>query len=179
MIIGIEGGIGTGKTVLMTRYLKQDEKKGHNIYSNYKLKNMKFTLIDMSKILDMHDNEFNLTNCSLGIDEITVFADCRKSGSKLNRLISYFILQSRKRNVDIYFTTQNLNLIDFRLLDYMDFQIYCQKVFDKSGKQILGYGKYTIFDLRDIRNVRASKFILNFKKYYKYYDTFEVVLPLT
>lgn len=178
MIIGIEGGIGSGKTILMTRYLYKDFKRKKAIYSNYGLK-FKHEIIDMSKILEMHDNKFNLRDCSLGIDEITVFADCRRSGSKLNRLISYFILQSRKRSVDIYFTTQNLQMIDFRLLDYMDFQILAKKVKDKkTGKEVQGYAQYQVFDIRDVNNIKRTKFIMKLDKYYPLYDTMEVILPL-
>jgi hypothetical protein len=179
MIIGIEGPIGSGKTILMVRYLRKDFVKGKAIFANLGLKNMKYEKVDMSKILDMHENQFNLNKCSLGIDEITVFADCRCSGSKLNRLISYFILQSRKRNVDIYFTTQNLNMVDFRLIDYMDLQINCHKVLDKRGQEIEGFGRYIVYDLRDAKNIGVKEFILDYRPYYKYYDTFEVILPLT
>lgn len=177
-IIGMEGGLGSGKTILMTRYLYKDFKKGRKIYTNYGVK-FKHEKVDMSNILEMHENKFNLRDCSLGIDEITVFADCRRSGSKLNRVISYFILQSRKRNVDIYFTTQNLNMIDFRLMDYMDFQILCKKVKDKAtGKEKEGYAEYNIYDIRDINDIKVRKFVLNLKKYYGLYDTNEVILPL-
>jgi uridine kinase len=178
MIIGIEGGIGSGKTILMTRYLYKDFKRGRAIYSNYGL-NFKHEPVDMSKILEMHDNKFNLRDCTLGIDEITVFADCRRSGSKLNRLISYFILQSRKRSVDIYFTTQNLQMIDFRLLDYMDFQILAKKVKDKkTQKEVEGYAQYSLYDIRDVNNIRVKKFVMNLKRFYGLYDTMEVILPI-
>lgn len=177
MIIGIEGGLGSGKTILMTRFLVKDNLKGRKLFANYGLKEVNFEPLDITKILDMHKNEFNLLDCSIGIDEITVFADCRKSGSKLNRLVSYFILQSRKRNVDIYFTTQNLNMVDFRLINYMDFQIFCEKVFDRNGEIIDGFSRYNVFDLRDARNVNITKFVLNISKYYRFYDTNEVILP--
>lgn len=163
----------------MTRYLVKDFRKGHKIYTNYKLKEIDFELLDLTTILDMHKNSFNLANCSLGIDEITVFADCRKSGSVLNRLISYFILQSRKRNVDIYFTTQNLGMIDLRLVNYMDVQIICEKVKNSQGQEVKGYAKYRVFDLRDIRNININRFVLDISKYYKFYDTNEVILPPT
>jgi hypothetical protein len=178
MIIGIQGGLGSGKTILMTRYLYKDWKKAKEIFASYGLKEIKFTPIDMSKILEMHANEFNMRDCTIGIDEITVFADCRRSGSKMNRLISYFILQSRKRNVDIYFTTQNLAMIDFRLIDYMDFQIECKKVKDTKGHEVEGYAQYTVFDLRDMQDIKVKQFMLDIRPYYRYYDTNEVVLPL-
>ena len=177
MIIGIEGGLGSGKTILMTRYLVKDYLKGKKIYTNYHLKEIDYELIDMSRILDMHKNGFNLNECSLGVDEITVFADCRRSGSVMNRLISYMILQSRKRNVDFYFTTQNLSMVDLRLVQYMDVQVICEKVRDKDGKVIDGFSKYRVFDLRDVHNLTINRFVLDISKYYRFYDTREVILP--
>lgn len=178
MIVGIEGGLGSGKTILMTRYLVKDYIKGHKIYTNYGLKEIDYERIDLSRILDMHDNAFDLNDCSLGVDEITVFADCRKSGSKLNRLISYFILQSRKRNVDVYFTTQNLSMVDLRLIQYMDVQVMCEKVYNGNGEVVKGYAKYKVFDLRDFKNLTTDSFVLDITKYYRFYDTREVILPL-
>ena len=70
-------------------------------------------------------------------------------------------------------------MVDFRLINYMDMQILCEKVYKNDGDIAEGYAKYTIFDLRDIRNIKIDKFILNISKYYKFYDTNEVVLPLT
>jgi len=177
MIIGIEGGLGSGKTLLMVRYLVKDYLKGNQIFTNIGLKDIDFKFLDLNKVLDMHKDEFNLNNCSVAIDEITVFADCRKSSSKMNRLISYFILQSRKRGVDIYFTTQNLNLVDFRLINYMDFQVFCEKIYNKNGLEIDDKRKYRIFDLRNIRKINISSFILDISKYYRFYDTYEVILP--
>ena len=179
MIVGLEGPIGSGKTIMMTRYLVRDSINGRAIFTNYGLKHIKFTKVDMNKILEMHENQFNLKDCSLGIDEITVFADCRRSGSKLNRVISYFILQSRKRNVDIYFTTQNLNMVDFRLIDYMDFQINCKKVMNRKGEVVEGFAQYTVYDIRDIHDIKIKSFMLDIRKYYKFFDTYEVILPLT
>lgn len=179
MIIGLEGGLGSGKTVMMTRYLIKDYLKGKKIYTNFHLNEIEYELIDLSKILEMHKNGFDLNDCSLGIDEITVFCDCRRSGSTLNRLISYFILQSRKRNVDVYFTTQNLSMIDLRLVQYMDVQIICEKVKGQDGRTIEGLAKYRVFDLRDIRNLSINRFILDISKYYRFYNTREVILPPT
>jgi hypothetical protein len=177
MIVGIEGGLGSGKTLLMTRYLVKDARNGHKIYTNYALKDVDHEQVDLSKILDMHKNSFDLHDCSIGIDEITVFADCRKSGSKLNRVISYFILQSRKRNVNIYFTTQNLGMVDLRLVNYMDIQVICEKVYDQDNVQVNGLSKYRIFDLRDPRKVSLKRMILDITPYYRFYDTKEVILP--
>lgn len=178
MIIVLEGGLGSGKTILMVRYLVKDYMSGRIIYYNGGLKKIKYEKINIGKILELHKNKFNLKDCTIGIDEITVFADCRISGSKLNRAISYFILQSRKRNVDIYFTTQNVNMIDKRLNQYTDIHILCEKIYDHDGNTIEGRRKYTIIDTRDWYKPHITRFVLDITKYYEFYDTNEVILPL-
>ena len=107
MIIGIEGGLGSGKTIMIVRYLVKDFFKDIPIYANFHLKKIDYKVLDVIKILQMDENKVKLGNISIGIDEITVFMDCRTSMSKMNRFISYFILQTRKRGVTLYYTTQS------------------------------------------------------------------------
>lgn len=176
MIIGIEGGMGTGKTILMVRYLKKDSESLHKIFCNFGLKKIEFEKLDVVGL--MEDN--NLQDVSVGIDEITVFLDCRKSSSRMNRYISYFILQTRKRNVNLYYTTQSFRMIDKRLLEHTEFQIHCDKVYDKYGVEVDGWRHYTIIDCRnvtDIRNIKITRFNMDISKYYDFYDTNEVILP--
>lgn len=174
-VIGIEGGLGTGKTVYMTRLLYLDSKKGFPVMSNYKLMNVKHEMLDVSNVLEMNESNVQLKNMSIGIDEITVFMDCRRAMSNL--MISYFILQSRKRNVNIYYTTQSFDMVDNRLIDHTDFQVMCSKIYNKNGSEIKDYRRYCIFDMRNLRDIHESIFNLKISSYYKYYDTNEVILP--
>ena len=173
MNIGFEGGLGSGKTIGMVRYLKKDYDNGMELKLNFGMRNLDFEWLDVTKILEEKD----LHNVSIGIDEITVFADCRKSTSRMNRLISYFILQSRKRDVNVYFTTQSFSYVDFRLMNHTHFQILCEKIFDRDGKEIDGVRRYVIFDVRDLRNIKMHKKLIDITQYYDYYDTHEIILP--
>jgi hypothetical protein len=177
MIIGIEGGLGSGKTLLMTRYLVKDFKKGIPINANYGLKKIKYEPLDVMKILELDKDKVNLDDLSLAIDEITVFMDCRTSMRKMNRFISYFILQTRKRNVTLYYTTQDFDMVDLRLINHTDIRVFAEKIPKGKGEYYKHHRKYTIYDLRDRRNFRWRQFYMNISKYYDFYDTNEVILP--
>jgi len=177
MIIGIEGGLGSGKTLLMVRYLKKDADKGNDVRANFKLIDINYKPLDVMEILELNAGGFNLNNLSIAIDEITVFADCRSSMKKMNKLLSYFILQTRKRNVTLYYTTQDINMVDLRLANHTDIRIVAEKIPKNKGGYYENYRKYTIYDLRDLRNFRYKKFYLDIRPFYKYYDTNEVILP--
>ena len=177
MLIGIQGGLGTGKTVLLTKYLLTDYYKGYSIYANFKLFNIDYTNLNIEEMLENEQKEVKLTNATLGIDEITVFADCRLSASKMNRWISYLVLQSRKRSVDLYYTTQNFSMIDKRILSHTHIQIIAQSLYDKQGEVIHHFKKYSVIDARDIANMRIDRFLLDIRPYYDFYDTDEIIKP--
>lgn len=173
MIVGIEGGLGAGKTALMSILLKTDFERGFQVLANYWL-NFKHKELD---ILNLLDKKANLKDVSIGIDEITVFMDCRTSGSKLNRIISYFILQSRKRNVTLYYTTQDFNMVDLRLIKHTHIQVFCNNLFDENGQQLDAIKKYVVLDLRNPRNPVTNSFYLDISPIFSFYDTDEVINP--
>jgi len=172
MIIGFEGGLGSGKTIGAVRYVVKDYGNGHKVYSNCGLRGIDYEFLNVLEIMENPD----LQNVSVFIDEITVFLDCRRSSSKMNRIISYFILQSRKRNVNLYYTTQSFGMIDKRLLEHTNFQIIASKVYN-DGLEIEGFRKYSIIDCRDLNNIKIKRIYLDIKPYYKFYDTNEVIMP--
>jgi len=187
MIIVLEGDLGSGKTVGMVRYLYKDcFKLGNNVVSN--MKGLKFgRQIDIFKIMGISEDTKvkdmdikkmpTLNNISIGIDEITVFMDCRRSQSKMNLLMSYFILQTRKRNVQLYATTQDLSMVDLRLWKYVNMIVICDFTYDDNGDEVKDWRHYTVVDKRKKYDWKLSRFKLDISKYYELYDTNEVVLP--
>jgi cytidylate kinase len=173
MIIGIEGGLGSGKTLMMARYLYQDLLNGFDVRANFRL-NFKSNDLDVKELLETGKE---LKDVTIGLDEITVFIDCRKSMSKMNRLISYFILQSRKRNVNIYYTTQDFDMVDKRLIQHTHIQIIAEKIYYSDGREIPDYRRYTILDFRNPKNLKPIQFIVDISKYYNLYDTDEIIKP--
>jgi len=166
LIVGIQGGLGSGKTLLMTRYLVKEFWAGRSVVANYGLRGVDFNVLNMSDLLN---KEVDLQDVSVGIDEFTVFADCRTSMS--NKLITYFILQTRKRNVCLYYTTQDFGMLDKRILRHTHLFITADKVDDDN------FRLYTVIDARD-RIARPSEFVLRITPWFRFFDTNEIIMPL-
>jgi len=123
--ISFEGGLGSGKTLGMTFFLKCEQSlMGKTIYANYPLQfpyeplNMKQLLATMTDLVDV----------SVAIDEFHIFCDSRVAASKRNLMMSYFGTQTRKRNVSFYFTSQFLDQVDKRIRRLVDYRIFCESL---------------------------------------------------
>lgn len=75
-----------------------------------------------------HLADHELEDCVLLLDEMYQIADSRSSGSKLNKLFTYFMVQTRKRGVDVYFCTHHLDHVDLRLRRAADIRNSCRCV---------------------------------------------------
>jgi len=60
------------------------------------------------------------------IDEIQHFADSRRSNTVLNRLLGYLTMQSRKRQLSLYYTVQNMQWLDKRIQWLTDIEVACR-----------------------------------------------------
>ena len=96
------GTLGSGKTLSMVRdlYIDYTEKK-RKIISN-------LVLTFNSEIISKEffngfaqGQQQELFDVSLGIDEFHIFLDSRSSTTKASKYLSYFILQTRKRGVEL------------------------------------------------------------------------------
>lgn len=175
MLIGIEGELGGGKTLLMVYYLiREYEENKRKIMANIRISGIPYENIDVESLLQ--DN-IELFDVVLGIDEITLFADCRMSMSKRNLFFGYLILQSRKRNMDVYYTTQDLTMLDKRFLQHTNITVLCEKLHNASGETIDDYRMFSIFDLRS-RKLNMKTFIMDISPYYSYYDTNQIITPI-
>jgi len=163
-VIAFEGGLGSGKTLGMTFFLLSEQQyKNKKIYSNYKL-DCPYEKLDMSQILAKMGE---LQDVAIGIDEIHIFMDSRMAVSKKNRLMSYFALQTRKRNVSLYFTSQFLDQVDKRLRRLVDYRFLCES----AGKD---WFHYTMYDLTQT-TPRIRTFYLNGINLYERYSTDEII----
>lgn len=135
VIVGIEGGIGTGKTVSVVWFMLEDLKKGKLIYTNIRM-NVKKGLagriiyLTKDKIADIFEHikkgRFDMKNSTVAIQEMHNYMDSRTSQSKRNRALSYWILQSRhtgEGSCDIIFDTQQISAVDIRLRRNIDYLI--------------------------------------------------------
>ena len=178
MIVGIKGVLGSGKTLMLTRYVVKAYKQGKKIISNYHLKGIPYTKLD---IVDLYLNHPELKDIFIAGDELYTFMDCRLSMKRRNVIESYFILQTRKKNVDLFFTAQSFSTVDVRLLRFIDIQIKMKKIWlvdDKGNKTAHPYLFLAEFiDYRDIDNIQTKSMILDGRKWFNYYDTNEVIYP--
>lgn len=121
------GTLGSGKTLTMVKDMKDDhtnEKK--KVISNLVL-DFASTQLSESFFQSFADGKSEeLFDVTLGLDEIHIFLDSRRSTSKKNTYLSYFILQTRKRGVNLYATTQFLSQIDIRLRNVCDYVVKCE-----------------------------------------------------
>lgn len=181
MLIVICGKRGSGKSVFLVSQLYKHYKQGKKIYSNL---NVKFPheKITLSSLLSL-----NFQNATIGIDEAQQYLDCRTSSSKRNRIISYLIFQSRKRSVDIFFTSQQFHNLDIRLRNNADLIYYCTalKKITKNDENVLRPATTQEIEERNIDLIKIKKFdiglqiaysfIFNPKKYFTLFDTDEII----
>ncbi len=74
-------------------------------------------------------------NCILLLDEMYQLADSRNAPTKLNKLFSYFIVQCRKRDVDMYFCTHHIDHVDLRLRRAVEVRGACRTTIEKPCKK--------------------------------------------
>jgi len=173
MIIGYVGTRGRGKTLSCVREAYEHQRKGYSIYSNIKLnKNVfpKYTLITGKMLMDWVKGEQQFKKAFFILDEVHVYMDSRMGMSKRSVIISYFVLQTRKRDVRIGYTTQFLNQVDKRLRNPTEIFVECQNYMTKNG---------VIQENKVFHEETARAWLDRFKAndYFGYYNTDEIVNP--
>jgi len=184
-IYGIEGGIGSGKTITLVKWSMTALKKGRSVITNIKLKNLtpsqekKVRYIDKDFVINMFDNvkkgRVNLKNTTIYLQEIHNYMDSRTSISKKNRMLSYWILQSRhtgKGTCDICYDTQDFGQIDLRLRNQTDFFVRPKIYRDDVGTPFLVTYTITAKIGQKWRRFSAS---YDPRLVFEYYDTHEIV----
>lgn len=195
LIILIEGhALGNGKTLLMVIKLVHNRvKKRKKIATNITLNDLKYSHIGN------YDELEKLKNCVIGIDEIDLY--CPESErNKGHRMYDYAIRNSRKRNIQFYFTVQQTRTIQIRVramvqiiafpiiepyypepkrFKYKD-EIY-ECYFPPNAVMTVEYYQYND---SIVMNSRYDALALTYKekftdlyKYFKLYDTFEEMKP--
>lgn len=136
-IIGIQGDIGMGKTLAMTWFLLQEHlRERRKLYANYTLLQLPFTKITVSDLVQSAARGEGFTRAAVGIDEVQTWLDARASSTKINRIISYFINQTGKEDVNLYYTTQDLEMVERRLRRRTDVAFHVIR----RGDRIILYG---------------------------------------
>lgn len=164
MLVGFEGSLGTGKTLSMTfwaRYFSYISKI--NAYTNYQTA--------FSIPISRWDEITKIKNGILCLDEIHAIGfDSRTSAKDFTQAKrTHFILQTRKKNILVFYTSQSIRQVDNRLRGVTDYLILCSKKGNTIENQIVNYQTGEMGRKIRLRNV---------EKIFKWYDTFEVVNAL-
>lgn len=128
-LIGILGDRGAGKTLFMTYLLRQDHIRNGRVVANYHLyfpEDGKHDPIYLpfKKIAKLPPQ---LRDASVGLDELQIGTDSRRSLSDDNIMLTKLVTQMRKRNLDVYYTTQRYNMIDKRIKNQTDYLILMER----------------------------------------------------
>lgn len=117
----------------MSYYLLKSFYKRYDIYTNYNL-DIPTKKISFDFIKNCVENKTQFNKAVFGIDEIHQLIDSRRTQSKKNQIISYFCLQSAKRNVHILGTAQYFGQIEKRLRQNTKIRVMCSPVVKRINK---------------------------------------------
>lgn len=173
MIIVYVGGMGSGKSLSMVKEAYNYHLQGYEVLSNMKL-NFPYTPITSKTIQEFAKSKKGLYNTVVLIDEVHIFVDSRRSASKKNLSISYFITQTRKQKVKLLCTTQHRHQLDRRLRDNVNIYVDCEKhilplQYKDTGETLL------IVNYVNTRK-RQEKVTFVGNPYFGLYDTEEIIM---
>ena len=147
------GGQNSGKTLAMTYFAKDYYNKGYSIYSNYNL-NFPHKKITKKLIEDYVKAKKQFNRAVFLIDEIYLILDSR--GFMKNKVMSYFILQTSKRDVNLFGTAQFFNTTDLRLRDNTNFMVFCERVNKIKNKFYPVKSNRRFLDLNNILYIKMN-----------------------
>ena len=158
MLMGIFGGLGSGKTLTLTYFLWKYRR--NPVYANYHLA-FKHDYIENPEDL------LAVSQGYLGLDELWAWMDSRVSGSKKNRILGHFLLTSRKRNCHVLYTTQHFKQVDVRVRNITDILVFPK--YDSKSKT-LAIEMVSQYDPKFHR-----KFSIDARPLFKIYNTNEEI----
>ena len=180
MIIGCYGSQGSGKTLFLVRCAKIYSDRGKDVYSN-------FHLNFPHKILNFHDVvDCTLSDAIVIIDEAQLWGlDSRSAFSKTNKHITKkFLLQCRKMNVLLLFSSQRMRQIDVRCRENTCYVCWCRKLVwnglvwidaIQSKNYPVNIPQKIAINCINMDNAKQKKFSFVGNKYFDMYDTSEIV----
>ena len=169
MITGFIGNMGSGKTLSIVRETLKYFEQGYKIYSNFEL-TIPYTQLNFDELFKMAENQDKLNNVVILLDEVHILLDSRGSMKKANKVVSFWLNQTRKMGVKLFYTTQHIHQIDKRLRSGTDIFIFCEgwKYLKNKKEYFICVNKVTNGD-----DVRQETFVGN--KFFKFYDTNQII----
>lgn len=175
-IISVNGSFGSGKTLMLTmlgyEYLTKDKYK---VLSNYTLK-YEHQLIELDFILNAVLENLELNKCIILYNEVYTWLESKDSSNEINKVFSYFIMQSRKRDVTIAYSSQLDSMVDKRLRLLSQINIECYHnledkcfnyvfyvdgrepiIFSLSEKSLYEYNIFDLYNTKEIVDIRGRE----------------------
>lgn len=156
-VIGILGSRGDGKTALLSEIGDNDQSAGKTVVTNYDV-SFPHIRLDFEEIVMLPDV---LQNCTLLLDEFQVGAGSRTALKKTNQAINRFITQLRKRNIMLYYTTQNYKFMDVDIRTQTNYILTTIKIFPKDKDDHTF--RVTVVDRNDYTDTRYGSIIKIFE----------------
>lgn len=180
MVVAIITGLkGDGKTTLSTLFAYNAFKAGRPVYSNYGLK-FDYTELYLNKVKHEIDQ---LQDAMLVVDEAYLYVDSRNPMSAGNKAISYLVLQTRKKGVDLILNLLQKGLGDLRIRENSDYVYDCEAMRVVDGRLVrcsiedIEYQRVDVISVyrADVRMRRLTRFMFDPAPIFKWFDTREFV----
>ena len=120
----IIGWRGSGKTALLARIAEIDYNRGKKIVSNVHL-SFPHIYKTFEELIELPED---IENATVIFDEFQVGAGARNALRNDNKKINMFITQLRKRNIVLYYTTQNFKFVDIDVRIQTDYILTTEAV---------------------------------------------------
>jgi len=180
MISTILGRQGSGKTIFLVALAYEEYLKGRTIYSNIHLK-FPYEPIDIEQIKNCE-----LENGVVIWDEMHNVLSSRRFMKKLSIIIcDGFMSMVRKKDLDVFGTTQLLRKLDVRIRDERDYTFECFKFVFVNNEWInwirpdreipKGSPVMIQVDRYDMQTLEKNTIYFNANDFYNLYDTKEIV----
>lgn len=174
-IVAFVGQRGSGKTLLMSILAQKEYESGIGLFSNYGLKNAeKMDKEFLKSFFDTKGEAFTRgKDCLFCIDELPTFVDAYDFMKKSTRIFSLFILQTRKRGVKLFYTTQQISMAPIRVRKNTDYLIH--PTYDKGKDQL----HFTIRKYLYPKSIVVGKYtITKASRFFTLYDSSEIIQVL-
>jgi len=168
MLIVVLGKRGSGKTLWMCIQALRSKR---TVLSNFKIKSPNYKQLKIVDLLNLPDD------IEVMLDEAYAWIDARVSGSVINRYMSYIVLQSRKRTINIFMSAQMFRSLDVRIRQQVDLLIKCERLGVKPKGTDTRDFRYSSFE---VQSQSIKTYILKYNKAIKYFskfDTYQIIDP--
>ena len=139
---------GSGKTLTLTFLQYLDYCKGRRILSNVKY-NFPYEQLNVAQVIEDLDNglQEKYKDVSIGIDEFHLFMPSGQTAGNAEdkRMLVNFMLQTRKLDIDVYFTTHRAGMVDFRIRPQVEMVLMVFKHHTKDTESTVA-GEHCTFD---------------------------------